>query len=371
MMDDCAMMKKARTVISGGLLLSSRMGDLLRPIEEGLVISKLSDAPENAVVIGTHDGTFHCDEALAISMLKMLPQYSQATILRTRKPDMLDACNIVVDVGAKYDPASNRYDHHQREFTGTLDDYTTKLSSAGLVYKHFGKDVLRQVLKKSDDDVVSEELVDICYTKLYTGFMEHIDAIDNGISVSDGDPKYHVSTTLSSRVGNLNLQWNDEDQSAEATNERFVRAMYLTCSEFLEKADYLSNAWWPARSIVRQSLDKRFDVHPSGRVIVLEQYCPWKEHLFDLEKEIGCEPILYALYGDTGGAYRIQAVPVNPQSFQSRKKLPAEWCGLRDDVLSDKTGIPGGIFIHAGGFIGGHSTKEGALAMTAQALEME
>ncbi len=31
-----------------------------------------------------------------------------------------------------------------------------------------------------------------------------------------------------------------------------------------------------------------------------------------------------------------QAVPVTPNSFDSRKKLPAEWCGLRDGVLSEK-----------------------------------
>lgn len=32
----------------------------------------------------------------------------------------------------------------------------------------------------------------------------------------------------------------------------------------------------------------------------------------------------------------MQAIPVEPNSFDSRKKLPAEWQGLRDDVLSEK-----------------------------------
>jgi uncharacterized UPF0160 family protein len=47
-------------------------------------------------------------------------------------------------------------------------------------------------------------------------------------------------------------------------------------------------------------------------------------------------PVLYALYADLGGSWRIQAVPLTSNSFDSRKKLPADWCGLRDDVLSEK-----------------------------------
>lgn len=34
--------------------------------------------------IGTHSGVFHCDEALACFMLKQLPEYKDAEIIRTR-----------------------------------------------------------------------------------------------------------------------------------------------------------------------------------------------------------------------------------------------------------------------------------------------
>ena len=33
------------------------------------------------IKIGTHDGTFHCDEALACYMLKLLPDYKDAAIV--------------------------------------------------------------------------------------------------------------------------------------------------------------------------------------------------------------------------------------------------------------------------------------------------
>lgn len=45
------------------------------------------------------------------------------------------------------------------------------------------------------------------------------------------------------------------------------------------------------------------------------------------------------------------------------------WRGVRDEELSKLTGIPGCIFCHASGFIGGNQTKEGAFAMARAALQ--
>lgn len=52
-------------------------------------------------------------------------------------------------------------------------------------------------------------------------------------------------------------------------------------------------------------------------------------------------------------AWRIQAVPIAQDSFESRKPLPEQWRGLRDDELTNVSGVQGGIFVHASGFIGG------------------
>ncbi len=64
--------------------------------------------------IGTHSGSFHCDEVLACHMLRVLPEYRDARIVRSRDPKLLQDCDIVVDVGGEYDPSKHRYDHHQR-----------------------------------------------------------------------------------------------------------------------------------------------------------------------------------------------------------------------------------------------------------------
>lgn len=43
--------------------------------------------------------------------------------------------------------------------------------------------------------------------------------------------------------------------------------------------------------------------------------------------------------------------------------------GVRDDQLSDLSGIDGCIFCHATGFIGGNKNREGALKMALKSLE--
>lgn len=67
-------------------------------------------------------------------------------------------------------------------------------------------------------------------------FCQAIDAIDNGINQYDTDkpPRYVNNTNLSSRVGKLNLDWTEPDQSAQRENEAFQQAMDLAGKEFLD-----------------------------------------------------------------------------------------------------------------------------------------
>ena len=49
---------------------------------------------------------------------------------------VLDSLDAVIDVGGTYDPSTDRFDHHQKGFSHAFGHgFTTKLSSAGLVYK--------------------------------------------------------------------------------------------------------------------------------------------------------------------------------------------------------------------------------------------
>lgn len=80
--------------------------------------------------------------------------------------------------------------------------------------------------------------------------------------------------------------------------------------------------------------------------------------------------MLYPESSTPGAKWRIQAVPVSKDSFESRKPLPEAWRGLRDEELSAKSGVEGCVFVHASGFIGGNGSEEGAREMARRAVEM-
>ncbi|KAI8978929.1 metal-dependent protein hydrolase [Pilobolus umbonatus] len=324
--------------------------------------------------IGTHSGHFHCDEALAVAMLKQTKEFRAANLIRTRDAAKLEDCDVVVDVGGIYDPATHKYDHHQRGFVATFDDkHTTKLSSAGLVYKHFGKEVIMNLLKKNTVD----DEVQILYQKTYDGFIESLDANDNGISAypSGLAPLFKESpTSLPNRVAKKNPSWNESFSDAE-TDARFIEASEMAGSELADYVCSLQKSWLPARSIVVEAIDRSTEVHPSGRVIAIERSCPWKEHLLDIEKERGLtgdKSILYVLYPESSseGNWRIQCVPLRDQGFENRKSLPEAWRGFRDNELSQISGVDGCIFVHAGGFIGGNKSRHGVYEMARLALQL-
>jgi uncharacterized UPF0160 family protein len=51
-----------------------------------------------------------------------------------------------------------------------------------------------------------------------------------------------------------------------------------------------------------------------------------------------------------------------------RRGIREQWRGVRDEELSELSGVPGCIFVHASGFIGGNRTFEGALQMAIRSL---
>ena len=333
-------------------------------------------------LIGTHNGHFHADEALAVFMLQRLPTYDNSSLLRTRDPALLAECHTVVDVGGEYHPAQNRYDHHQRTFTTTFPSRSTKLSSAGLVYLHFGK---RVIALETGLEEGSEE-VDILWKKLYEDYIEALDAHDNGISVYDPEETkdikkrfYDGGITLGSIVGDIyddaiHAGGMTPEEAQIVEDETFMVASRFMGGTFKNKLRYYHRAWLPARRVVRQTYDARKKDDEKGRIMVFDKSRPWKDHLYTIEGEHpGEEKVLFVLYPESqheGSKWRIQAVSVSKDSFENRLGLPEGWRGVRDDQLSEVAGIDGCIFAHASGFIGGNNTREGALEMAKKTIEM-
>ena len=113
--------------------------------------------------------------------------------------------------------------------------------------------------------------------------------------------------------------------------------------------DSYRHSWLPAWALVAEAPARRFQV--------------------DLESGLS-PPVTAAFVIDTdqAGQRRVQCVPKERHSFQSRLPLPEPWRGLRDEALAQISGIPGCILVHTSGFTGGHHTREGALSMARATL---
>ncbi|XP_057812787.2 uncharacterized protein LOC131026814 isoform X5 [Cryptomeria japonica] len=268
--------------------------------------SKLNNN-DNTKKVGTHNGSFHCDEALACYMIRLTNKFRDAHIVRTRDSKVLDTLDAVLDVGGVYDPEKDCYDHHQKGFDHDFGHgFKTKLSSAGLVYKHYGREIVAKELGLNPDHSDVESV----YIALYKGFMEEIDAVDNGINQYDTEKpaRYIRNTHLSARISRINPDWMEEN-TADKEDHLFHCAMMVAGKDFEE--DDRSLAW------------------------------------------------------------RVQAVAVAPGQFDSRKPLPLGWRGLRDDELTEVAGIDGCVFVHSSGFIGGNKTMDGALEMARKSLRIQ
>jgi len=187
--------------------------------------------------VGTHSGSFHMDEVLGCTMLtKYTNEFKDAKIIRSRDDKVLNELNIIIDVGRVYDAERYRFDHHQKEFTTTFGPgYDIKLSSAGLVYKHFGKEIVRNIAQElisqyKVDLTLNEENIDLIYQRLYDNFILYVDAHDNGVNQYPNEvkPKYKVNSDLARRIGRMNPSSYEEGVTFD---ERFFSAMKIADEE--------------------------------------------------------------------------------------------------------------------------------------------
>jgi uncharacterized UPF0160 family protein len=80
-----------------------------------------------------------------------------------------------------------------------------------MIYKSLGREFIRSILNIEDKDDMEE-----IYRSFYLGFIQEIDAIDNGIKQTDSKLEYRTCTNLSTIINRLNHPqiYNKEKQMA-------------------------------------------------------------------------------------------------------------------------------------------------------------
>lgn len=275
-------------------------------------------------VVATHSGPFHADDVLSWALLRTFLD-PEATLVRSRDKNTLAQADIVFDVGGDFDPQRQRFDHHQNEYTGSL-------SSAGMVLNWL-----------EQDNHVSAELATILRDRL----VNYVDAVDNGIRTPDsGVPCF------SQIIGQLTAGCESMEDFDDAFQRAGTFAQTIVTSFATDLADRKAG-----EAAIRAAMDHARSI--GSNLIVLDRYYRWKETYFG---HGGVDhPTEFIVHPGVDGRWRAIAIPPVPNSFAQKRSFPEAWAGLRDEELTDVTGVEGARFCHKNRFIAVFDTQEGTL----------
>jgi uncharacterized UPF0160 family protein len=305
-------------------------------------------------VLATHSGKFHCDEVFAYAVLRLALGLHEPgvdhTLLRTRKPALIETAEIVFDVGSVFDPAANRFDHHQRGAPVRADG--TPFSSAGLVWQAYGARAVAALLPPG-----AEAFVPAITADLDERLVKRIDEIDNGVSATG--PVVHDSLNLAALIGDFNPAWDDPAGSGPTAGDAAFRAASAFAETILRhRVDGLRGRH-AAEAIVLDAHRRAVD----PRILVLDRGMPWKSAVFT-----HALPVVFTVSPASNGNWMVDTMPPEPGSFAQILPLPEAWAGLQGADLAAVSGVPDAVFVHLRRFVGAAVSRDGALAMARLAL---
>jgi uncharacterized UPF0160 family protein len=292
--------------------------------------------------VAIHSGRFHADEAFAIATLKML---EPVEYVRTRNESVMQSCNMRVDVGRKYNPATGDFDHHQPEGAGKREN-GIPYAAFGLIWKQFGAKVCGSQAVAA---LVDDQLVQVS------------DAIDSGFDLFESKIPGAHPFGIDNAIDDMMPSWKVVNPTPGQIDEMFKPAVELAThvlKNAIEKArDHIDGDEF-VRNAIKNAVDER--------LIVLDRYVPWQEVIIKEAPDVLF--VVLPAWPSPDKDWVIKAISVDLGSFQSRKKLPASWAGKINSELAEVTGVADAKFCHTSRFMAIANSKKGCLELAKLAL---
>ena len=239
-----------------------------------------------------------------------------------------------------YDVGGGELDHHQFGGNGERDN-GVKYSSCGLVWKKFGKEIIKKYTEKDIDEI---------WKMIDKNLIQCIDAGDNG-QIPDINVDYRL-VQVASIISEFNPNW-DEDIDPDVKFEEAVKLAETVFDNSMKS----SISKMRAKSKVDMAINDSKD-----GIMTLEKFLPWKEFLLESGSS-KAKLINFVIFPSNRGGYNIYTVPEKLGSFTSRKLFPKEWAGLKDKELQKVTTVETARFCHNKCFICAVDTKDDALKL--------
>lgn len=262
----------------------------------------------------THNGAWHADEVLAIALLSIVHNTDKPHVVRTRDQDIIneglvDTTVYVLDVGAKYQPLSANFDHHQRDFNLT-NSFGNRYSTFGLIVDHLHKEFSPYVLTQLRE------------------FANKVDCQDNGIETYP------------------ELYWIVDMKGLED----FDLVISMAINWLKAKLENFKK-----KETLESNIKKAIETAKNGIVFSTETLA--------VNEILNSDPTLKLIVSpSSSGGYAVQSLNVGiERDFSVRCPTPESWRGLRDEELKDVSGLEGMVFSHSTGFLTIVDTAENAL----------
>lgn len=290
----------------------------------------------------THNSRFHADDVFAVATLSLVFG-GNITVMRTRDPKKYVWADIILDIGGEYDPARDRFDHHQTGRAG-FHDNGIPYASFGLVWKKYGE---KAAGTKTLADDIEKNLV--C----------PIDANDNGVSIYDVKADFDFSpVTIQSIIASAGNTYKEKDRDQDAA--------FMEMVAFAKAIILRAVAQSVAHADAQEKIDAAYAVTDNKKVLILDDNYPW-------DSKVQKYPdLLFVIHpNQSRDSWVVNTVRIDPKEYAPRKKFPASWGGLRNEELAKVTGVADSSFCHTGLFVASAKSLEGAKKLADLALKAD
>jgi len=294
---------------------------------------------KNKKIVAVHDGNFHPDDVFAVAALSILNN-GNIKVKRTREESEISKADYVADVGHKYDPERNRFDHHQEGGAGFRNEKIS-YSAFGLVWQIYGEKICGS---KKVADILDKKIVAV------------IDVDDDGLNVCQESLPGISPFMLVDVIYSMRPTWKEADLNI---NKIFLEAV-AWAEEILLREIKITKDNIEAEGLVAEIYKNTQD----KRVIVFDKnYLP-KTLLYKYP-----EPLFVVYLDRSREMWRVTTIEKKENTYECRKNFPEAWWGKKDTELAKISGVADAIFCRNKGIFAGVKSKEGALKLAELALK--
>lgn len=252
----------------------------------------------------THSGFFHADEVFGYAICHLASVCDN--VVRVEDLNNIPTDGVIADIGREWEPKEMKFDHHQGFFPR---ENGIPYASAGMLWKHWGEDVVSSFTNRSENDNEIAARVD--------------ETLIQGIDAHDADNRYYHEATCSAgrvralTISNMIALMNTDDPSNYMVQKDAFHIAANTAMRIIRQSVLIAKKHIEAK-------DKFLKVATNyGEVIVLSEGLPWKEIVHESYPEA---LFIISPSNHPGNPYSMVAVPVEPEKREIKKPIERpEW----------------------------------------------